>query len=83
MMSYYDDNGTLTTAMPKHDLSAPKYDKHPVPMPSRDELLRRNSFGSPDDNKYLNAVKPTAAVPKTPDEESRRLAVQKKWGMQP
>lgn len=63
-------------------LAAPKYDKHPVPMPSRDELLRRNSFGSPDDNKYLNLVKPTAAVPKTPDEASRRLAVQKKWGVE-
>lgn len=25
------------------------------PMPSREELLKRNSFGSVNDNKYLNA----------------------------
>ncbi|HCO7163880.1 TPA: DUF2737 family protein [Escherichia coli] len=26
------------------------------PMPSREELLKRNSFGSVNDNKYLNAM---------------------------
>lgn len=36
-------------------LAAPKYTKDKAePMPSREELLARNSFGSPDDNKYLN-----------------------------
>lgn len=36
------------------DRRAPKYDKLNAPMPSREELLARNSFGSPNDNKYLN-----------------------------
>lgn len=36
-------------------IRAPKYDKqNQAPMPSREELLARNSFGSPNDNKYLN-----------------------------
>ncbi|EFH3042792.1 DUF2737 family protein [Escherichia coli] len=26
------------------------------PMPSREELFKRNSFGSVNDNKYLNAM---------------------------
>ncbi|EOV4603118.1 DUF2737 family protein [Escherichia coli] len=26
------------------------------PMPSREELLKRNGFGSVNDNKYLNAM---------------------------
>jgi len=41
-------------------LSAPKYDKLNQPMPSREELLARNSFGSPDDNKFLNAPRKAA-----------------------
>lgn len=37
-------------------LAAPKWSKQKQePMPGREELLARNSFGSPDDNKYLNA----------------------------
>jgi len=37
-------------------LRAPKYAKQKQePMPSREELLARNSFGSVNDNKYLNA----------------------------
>ncbi len=39
-------------------LAAPKFKKQQEePMPSREELLARNSFGSPDDNKYLNRSK--------------------------
>ncbi len=38
-------------------LAAPKFKKPEQPMPSREELLSRNSFGSPDDNKYLNRSK--------------------------
>lgn len=39
-------------------LVAPKWSKQKQePMPSREELLTRNSFGSPDDNKYLNRSK--------------------------
>lgn len=36
--------------------AAPKYDKLNRPMPSREELLSRNSFGSVNDNKYLNRI---------------------------
>lgn len=41
--------------------AAPKYDKlnRPMPsrpMPSREELLSRNSFGSVNDNKHLNRM---------------------------
>lgn len=35
--------------------AAPKYVK-PEPMPSKEELLKRNSFGSVNDNKYLNKM---------------------------
>ncbi|NCH68065.1 DUF2737 family protein, partial [Cronobacter sakazakii] len=35
--------------------SAPKYEKrNSPPMPSREELMKRNSFGSVNNNKYLN-----------------------------
>lgn len=34
-------------------IAAPKYDHCKEPMPSREELLARNSFGSVNDNKYL------------------------------
>ena len=38
-------------------LAAPKYSKDKAePMPSREELLARNSFGSVNDNKYLNRL---------------------------
>lgn len=53
----YQDAGTI--------LPAPKYDRSREPMPSREELLKRNSFGSPDDNKYLN--------------RQHRLAIPKRW----
>ncbi len=38
------------------DRRAPKYDKLNAPMPSREELLARNSFGSVNDNKYLDRM---------------------------
>lgn len=38
-------------------IRAPKYDKqNQAPMPSREELLARNSFGSPNDNKHLDRM---------------------------
>lgn len=38
-------------------IRAPKYDKqNQAPMPSREELLARNSFGSVNDNKYLDRM---------------------------
>lgn len=36
------------------NLAAPKYDHNKEPMPSRDELIARNSFGSPDNNPFMN-----------------------------
>lgn len=36
------------------NLAAPKYDHSKEPMPSREELLARKSFGSPDNNPYMN-----------------------------
>lgn len=37
--------------------AAPKFAKqNPPPMPGREELLARNSFGSVNDNKYLNRM---------------------------
>lgn len=45
----YQQYGT-TTAAPKHDK------QNPPPMPSREELLARNSFGSVNDNKHLNRM---------------------------
>lgn len=36
--------------------AAPKYEKQNRPMPSREELLSRNSFGSVNDNKHLNRM---------------------------
>lgn len=42
------DYVSVSTACPKHErLNAP-------PMPSKKELLKRNSFGSVNDNPYLN-----------------------------
>ena len=34
-------------------IAAPKYERNKEPMPSREELLARNSFGGPDNNPYL------------------------------
>ena len=37
--------------------AAPKYDKqNQKPMPSREELLARNSFGSVNNNKHLDRM---------------------------
>lgn len=44
----YQQYGTTT--------AAPKYEKLNKPMPSREELLARNSFGSVNDNKHLNRM---------------------------
>ncbi len=44
----YQQYGTTT--------AAPKYEKLNKPMPSREELLSRNSFGSVNDNKHLNRM---------------------------
>lgn len=44
----YHDTGTT--------LSAPQYDKLNRPMPSREELLARNSFGSVNDNRHLDRM---------------------------
>lgn len=41
----------ITTAAPKYTRQNEK------PMPSREELLARNSFGSVNDNKYLNRIR--------------------------
>lgn len=46
------------------------------PMPSREELLKRNSFGSVNDNKYLNRQQLEAN-----GELERRLVIQKRWGL--
>ena len=43
----YQQDGTTT--------SAPKYTKQ-KPMPSREELLARNSFGSVNNNKHLDRM---------------------------
>ena len=64
----YHDAGT--------SLSAPKFDRSREPMPSREELLARNSFGSVNDNKYLNRQQLEAN-----GELERRLAIQKRWGL--
>ena len=71
----YQQYGTTT--------AAPKYTKqNKKPMPSREELLARNSFGSPDDNPYIT----TAAQRKLRAAE-RELEIQRqkvlmaKWGV--
>ena len=64
----YQDAGT--------SLSAPKYDRSREPMPSREELLKRNSFGSVNDNKYLNRQQLEAN-----GELERSQATQKRWGL--
>lgn len=47
-----------------------------APMPSREELLARNSFGSPDDNKYLKT-----ASQRRLEEAARQAEIQRKWGV--
>lgn len=64
------------------NLATPKYDRPDATMPSREELLARNSFGSPDDNPYIT----TAAQRKLRAAE-RELEIQRqkvlmaKWGV--
>ncbi len=36
--------------------AAPKYDRPNKPMPSREELLARNSFPGPDRNRHLDRI---------------------------
>ncbi|ELQ6126703.1 DUF2737 family protein [Cronobacter dublinensis] len=49
MNDYYDPSQNATGT------SAPKYEKrNSLPMPSREELMARNSFGSVNNNRYLN-----------------------------
>ncbi|NCH31120.1 DUF2737 family protein [Cronobacter malonaticus] len=49
MNDYYDPSQNATGT------SAPKYEKrNSSPMPSREELMKRNSFGSVNNNRYLN-----------------------------
>ncbi len=60
-----------------------------APMPSRDELLARNSFGSPDDNPYLTtaaqraetAARRQAEAAKRNVQAERDAKIQKKWGV--
>lgn len=76
----YQDAGT--------SLSAPKYDRSREPMPGREELLARNSFGSPDDNKYLTTAAQRAAtkawrdleVAQQQEARERQAKIQKKRG---
>lgn len=59
-----------------------------APMPTREELLARNSFGSPDDNPYLTtaAQRAETAVRRQAEEAKRKAQaehdakIQKKWG---
>lgn len=63
-------------------LAAPKYDRLNAPMPSREELLKRNSFGSPDDNKYLTTLtqrRINAAEAEL--REARQAEFRRKWGV--
>lgn len=53
-----EDNGNFNYRGPGATLRAPKYDKLKEPMPCREELLARNSFGGPDNNPYLKVKKP-------------------------
>lgn len=50
MFDQYDYQNYGTTA------AAPKYERLNRPMPNREELLARNSFGSVNDNKHLNRI---------------------------
>lgn len=60
-----------------------------APMPSREELLARNSFGSPDDNPYLTtaaqraetAARRQAEAAKLKAQAERDAKIQKKWGV--
>lgn len=64
-------------------LSAPKYDRTIEAMPSRDELLARNSFGGPDQNKYITtATHRQKMAAKRKREEAIAKKIQKKWGVE-
>ncbi len=60
-----------------------------APMPTREELLARNSFGSPDDNPYLTtaaqraetAARRQAEAAKRNVQAERDAKIQKKWGV--
>lgn len=59
-------------------LAAPKYTKDKAePMPSREELLARKSFGSPDDNKYLNGPRNAAIAQKEREMAELRKRINK------
>ena len=70
------DDIFITFSSTGASLAAPKCDKGEEPMPSREELLARNSFGSVNDNKYLNRQQLEAN-----GELERRLEIQKRWGL--
>lgn len=64
-------------------LSAPKYDRTKEAMPSREELLARNSFGGPDQNKYITtAAHRQKMAAKRKREEAIAKKIQKKWGVE-
>lgn len=64
-------------------LSAPKYDRTKETMPSREELLARNSFGGPDQNKYITtAAHRSKMATKRKREEAIAKKIQKKWGVE-
>lgn len=53
------------------------------PMPSREELLARNSFGGPDQNKYITtAAHRQKMAAKRKREEAIAKKIQKKWGIE-
>lgn len=78
-MAFHDGNdsysyGCTTSCGGKRGLDAP--------MPSREELLARNSFGSPDDNKYLKtASQRRLKAAEREAQEARQAEVARKWGV--
>lgn len=53
------------------------------PMPSRDDLLARNSFGGPDQNKYITtAAHRSKMAAKRKRKEAIAKKIQKKWGVE-
>ena len=46
----------MTCIQPRHSSCRMIIRQRVKPMPSREELLKRKSFGSVNDNKYLNAM---------------------------
>lgn len=58
-MNYSRDDGNFSGSENRNymaELKAGKGRGSDKPMPSREELLARNSFGSPDDNKWLDKM---------------------------